>query len=118
MWACNLHNYNSRNIDNRKYNYTFSNRCCHSGKENLIWQTVDNEIPRNLSSSGWKEHLHVYSEMDGGAKETEYAAPFHTDNGLLLMITPFQAIVIVVILIQGWVTITNLQSDWMRGTAQ
>ena len=37
-----------------------------------------------------QEHIHVYKPIEGLQDDTGYAAPFHTDNGLLLMITPFQ----------------------------
>ena len=32
----------------------------------------------------------MYQPMEGGADAGVFAAPFHTDNGLLLMVTPFQ----------------------------
>ena len=32
----------------------------------------------------------MYKPLEGIDEDTGYAAPFHTDNGLLLMITPFQ----------------------------
>ena len=37
-----------------------------------------------------QEHIHVYEPLEGANDETVFATPFHTDNGLLLMITPFQ----------------------------
>ena len=37
-----------------------------------------------------QEHIHVYEPLEGEDNESVYAAPFHTDNGLLLIITPFQ----------------------------
>ena len=37
-----------------------------------------------------QEHIHVYEPLEGENTESGYAAPFHTDNGLLLIITPFQ----------------------------
>ena len=37
-----------------------------------------------------QEHIHVYEPLDENTHTSEYAAPFHTDNGLLLIITPFQ----------------------------
>ena len=37
-----------------------------------------------------QEHIHVYEPLEGRNHINEYAAPFHTDNGLLLIITPFQ----------------------------
>ena len=37
-----------------------------------------------------QEHIHVYEPLEGDIGESVYAAPFHTDNGLLLIITPFQ----------------------------
>ena len=36
-----------------------------------------------------QEHVHVYKKSLEGNNEG-FAAPFHTDNGLLLMVTPFQ----------------------------
>ena len=32
----------------------------------------------------------MYEPLEGENNESGYAAPFHTDNGLLLIITPFQ----------------------------
>ena len=37
-----------------------------------------------------QEHIHVYEPLEGENNESGYAAPFHTDNGLMLIITPFQ----------------------------
>ena len=36
-----------------------------------------------------QEHVHVYKKSLEGNNEG-FAAPFHTDNGILLMVTPFQ----------------------------
>ena len=36
----------------------------------------------------YQEHLHVYHAPQQESRET-FAQPFHTDNGLLLLITPF-----------------------------
>ena len=40
----------------------------------------------NLTSAQYKEHLHVYRGQ--GGEEPGWAAPLHTDNGLLLLVTP------------------------------
>jgi hypothetical protein len=60
-----------------------------TGKESLTWKTrgEDGEA-RSFSDLPNKEHIHVYH---GGVNTDEgYATPFHTDNGILLLITPFQ----------------------------
>ena len=36
----------------------------------------------------YKEHIHVYTNHE--EQGAEYAVPFHTDNGLMLFLTPFQ----------------------------
>eukprot|EP00090_Calanus_glacialis_P033852 TRINITY_DN5638_c0_g1_i1.p1 TRINITY_DN5638_c0_g1~~TRINITY_DN5638_c0_g1_i1.p1 ORF type:complete len:545 (-),score=136.05 TRINITY_DN5638_c0_g1_i1:1228-2862(-) len=61
-----------------------------AGQENLVWKTQENQSLRNFSTTLYKEHIHVYQPLEGQNDENVYAAPFHTDNGLLLMITPFQ----------------------------
>jgi len=62
-----------------------------AGEENLVWKTDEDQIMRNFSSTLYKEHIHVYKPLEGKENyDGDFAAPFHTDNGLLLMITPFQ----------------------------
>ena len=45
---------------------------------------------QHLKNTNIQEHIHVYQPMEGGVDAGVFAAPFHTDNGLLLMVTPFQ----------------------------
>lgn len=61
-----------------------------AGKENLVWRTHEDTISRNFSSAQYKEHIHVYEPLEGANDESVWASPFHTDNGLMLMITPFR----------------------------
>jgi len=61
-----------------------------AGPENLLWKTEKDENMSNFSTTSYKEHIHVYEPLEGDIGESVYAAPFHTDNGLLLIITPFQ----------------------------
>jgi len=48
------------------------------------WQS-EGGLAGNLTSAQYKEHLHVYRGQGGGPG---WAAPLHTDNGLLLLVTP------------------------------
>lgn len=59
-----------------------------TGKESLTWKTESNEEVQSFPALPNKEHIHVYH--GGVSPEEGYAAPFHTDNGILLLITPFQ----------------------------
>jgi len=61
-----------------------------AGPENLLWRTEEDQGMNNFSTTLYKEHIHVYEPLDEKTHMSEYAAPFHTDNGLLLIITPFQ----------------------------
>eukprot|EP00092_Neocalanus_flemingeri_P002133 GFUD01002273.1.p1 GENE.GFUD01002273.1~~GFUD01002273.1.p1 ORF type:complete len:546 (-),score=175.52 GFUD01002273.1:534-2171(-) len=61
-----------------------------AGPENLVWKTQNDQNVRNFSTALFKDHIHVYKPVEGLNDDSGYAAPFHTDNGLLLMITPFQ----------------------------
>ena len=70
------------NIDNRHihiYTYTF--------RYTYIYTYT---YTQHLKNTNIQEHIHVYQPMEGGADAGVFAAPFHTDNGLLLMVTPFQ----------------------------
>jgi len=58
-----------------------------TGKESLTWKEESKEV-KSFSDLPNKEHIHVYH--GGVTTEEGYAAPFHTDNGILLLITPFQ----------------------------
>jgi len=59
------------------------------GEDNLTWRTMsDPDVVKRFSELDKKEHIHVYHSED--SESMAYAAPFHTDNGILLMITPFQ----------------------------
>eukprot|EP00088_Acartia_fossae_P012261 TRINITY_DN16319_c0_g1_i1.p1 TRINITY_DN16319_c0_g1~~TRINITY_DN16319_c0_g1_i1.p1 ORF type:complete len:651 (-),score=90.21 TRINITY_DN16319_c0_g1_i1:261-2159(-) len=62
-----------------------------TSKKSLSWKNGD-EV-RSFSDLPNKEHIHVYHNPNGAVRrsEEEYATPFHTDNGILLLITPFQA---------------------------
>ena len=60
-----------------------------AGKDNMWWITNEGELG-NFSSKGYKEHIHVYRARGENGDGKGYAAPFHTDNGLMLMITPFK----------------------------
>jgi len=60
-----------------------------AGRDNTEWIT-EKGMRGNFTNSLYKEHIHVYKPLEGESLGTGYAAPFHTDNGLLLMITPFQ----------------------------
>jgi len=61
-----------------------------AGEASLVWKSSKGGEEKNFSSTNFKEHIHVYQPMEGGADAGVFAAPFHTDNGLLLMVTPFQ----------------------------
>ena len=51
------------------------------------WTTEDSQ-GGNILDKVYKEHIHVYTNhREQGA---DYAVPFHTDNGLMLFLTPFQ----------------------------
>ena len=59
--------------------------------DDVEWIDEDG-VGGNYSSAGYKEHLHVYTNNDQDNIEDDddqYAAPFHTDNGLMLLLTPF-----------------------------
>ena len=60
-----------------------------AGRSNTGWITKDGRRG-NFSYSLYKEHIHVYKPIEGERGDEKYAAPYHTDNGLLLMITNFQ----------------------------
>jgi len=61
-----------------------------AGDSSLVWKASKGGDAKNFSSTNFKEHIHVYKPMEGAADAGVFAAPFHTDNGLLLMVTPFQ----------------------------
>jgi len=61
-----------------------------AGEQQLEWRTKENNIRGNFSTLMYKEHIHVYQPVESLDDDNVYAAPFHTDNGLLLLITPFQ----------------------------
>merc|ERR1712200_69256 len=57
-------------------------------KDSLSW--IDqNGASKHFSQLSRKEHIHVYEPTESDT-DNKYAAPFHTDNGVLLMITPFK----------------------------
>ena len=49
------------------------------------WST-DDVNHGNLLDKHYKEHIHVYSKKEETGRD--YAVPFHTDNGLMLFLTP------------------------------
>ena len=51
------------------------------------WTTEDSQ-GGNILDKVYKEHIHVYTNHE--EQGTDYAVPFHTDNGLMLFLTPFQ----------------------------
>jgi len=61
-----------------------------AGGENVLWRTEEDKEPRNFSSTQYKEHIHVYLPRGEVTDPSQFASPFHTDNGLLLLLTPFQ----------------------------
>ena len=52
------------------------------------WST-DQDNRGSILSKIYKEQIHVYSKTE--EKMEDYSVPFHTDNGLLLFLTPDQA---------------------------
>ena len=88
-----------------------------SGLENTFWRTESDKSIHNLSGLSYRvrlttsgsatpqpqphfhhcqEHLHVYSSTNSSRQkvssgEVQYAAPFHKDKGLFLLVTPFTA---------------------------
>jgi len=58
-----------------------------TNKESLSWRQDDGTV-RQFNQLSRKEHIHVYEH--GEAESRSDAVPFHTDNGILLLITPFQ----------------------------
>ena len=77
--------------------------------------TGEDGVVGNFSSAGYKEHLHVYTNnhQDGHDENDndQYAAPFHTDNGLMLLLTPFQEHPLKIRNCQGELLITSHLSD-------
>jgi len=61
-----------------------------AGSENVLWRTEKDTESRNFSSTQYKEHIHVYLPRGEVSDPSQFASPFHTDNGLLLLLTPFQ----------------------------
>jgi len=57
-------------------------------KDSLTWRDENGSV-HQFSQLPRKEHIHVYEHTES-VSDTKFAAPFHTDNGVLLMITPFQ----------------------------
>ena len=65
-----------------------------------IKRAEDHIVAHNKYNQHWQkhqEHIHVYKPMEGAADAGIFAAPFHTDNGLLLMVTPFQVFLLLII---------------------
>ena len=52
------------------------------------WST-DQDKRGSVLTKIYKEHIHVYTKTEQKVKD--YAVPFHTDNGLLLFLTPDQS---------------------------
>jgi len=57
-------------------------------KTSLSWKE-DNGPVRSFAQLARKEHIHVYEHAEEES-DVDDAVPFHTDNGILLLITPFQ----------------------------
>ncbi|XP_023345714.1 uncharacterized protein LOC111714758 isoform X4 [Eurytemora carolleeae] len=60
-----------------------------AGENSLLWRPNKDSQPKQFADLPKKEHIHVYQsseEEEGG----NFAAPFHTDSGILLLLTPFQ----------------------------
>lgn len=55
-------------------------------KESLSWREGNGPVS-HFKQLPRKEHIHVYEH--GDEKSSGDAVPFHTDNGILLLITPF-----------------------------
>jgi len=55
-------------------------------------QWMEGEKMGNFASAGFKDHIHVYTGSDNGTRNNQKkaAVPFHSDNGLLLLLTPFK----------------------------
>ena len=76
----------------------------------------------SLSESPHKDHLHVYEKMsmnhgDHDQDMSEYLVPFHVDNGLFLLITPFPDLGLEIQSSRGEVISTsgfNTGSFWTR----
>lgn len=58
-----------------------------SGEKSLQWASKKSTSPKSFSQLYKKEHIHVYERRE---EAVSYAAPFHVDNGVLLLITPFK----------------------------
>ena len=50
---------------------------------------IDSGLIQDLSNSPIKQHLHVYTRKLTTAFDNKFMVPFHVDNGLYLLITPF-----------------------------
>ena len=55
-----------------------------------MYKNVSKNVSKKIANC--QEHIHVYQPMEGGTNAGVFAAPFHTDNGLLLIVTPFQVV--------------------------
>ena len=56
----------------------------------LRYQTSENSgLIQDLSDSPVKQNLHVYTREHTTAFDNKFMVPFHVDNGLYLLITPF-----------------------------
>ena len=53
------------------------------GEERVGWTHPEGDI----TTAEYKEHVHVYSGHDGG--HADLSVPYHTDNGLMLMVTHY-----------------------------
>merc|ERR1711936_1112154 len=52
--------------------------------------TSDDSQGGNILDKIYKEHIHVYSHGNLEQKRKDYTVPLHTDQGLMLFLTPFQ----------------------------
>ena len=103
-------------VINKFNNEQHSTTLC--SKNNKLGFIVDNEtIP--IGNALQKEHIHVYSTKEKhdrdnpqSTKLSDYLVPFHVDNGLYLIITPFQEHAMKVKLSNGKIVSTNhIESD-------
>ena len=63
------------------------------GKAAFSWREDEDAEPSSLKDFGKKEHIHVYEQIKStsGKAAASHSLPFHVDNGILLMLTPFPA---------------------------
>ncbi len=62
-----------------------------AGEENVQWTNSTSPKPQSLYEATHKDHIHVYQKGKNEAEpeDPNYLLPFHVDNGLYLLLTPF-----------------------------